>query len=48
MKKAIRFIIIAAVLIVTAAFFVQGGKVGDYDEIESVGSIMCLSCMGIE
>jgi hypothetical protein len=26
----------------------HGGKLGDFVETETVGSVMCLSCMGIE
>jgi hypothetical protein len=25
-----------------------GGMLGDFEEIETVGSVMCLSCMGLQ
>ncbi len=45
MKKLIFVIIITAVFV---ASIIYGGKLGDFVEVESVGSVMCLSCMGIE
>jgi hypothetical protein len=27
---------------------IEGGRLGDFNETESVASVMCLSCMGIE
>lgn len=42
---------IAVIILVTIAFMSgiwYGGKVGDFVETETVGSVMCLSCMGIE
>jgi hypothetical protein len=38
-------------LIVTLVFIgniIYGGKLGDFEETESVGSVMCLSCMGLQ
>lgn len=42
-----RVIIYLAVLVFIAGI-VYGGTLGDFEETESVGSVMCLSCMGIE
>lgn len=40
------FIIIATIVFV--AGIIYGGKLGDFEETESVGSVMCLSCMGLQ
>jgi len=45
MKRFI-FIIILLVIFVLGIFY--GGKLGDFTETESVGSVMCLSCMGLQ
>lgn len=48
MKKIISTIVI---ILVTLGFYfciLYGEKLGDFDEIESVGSVMCLSCMGLQ
>jgi hypothetical protein len=45
MKKLIFIIVLTAAFI---ASIIYGGKLGDFVETETVGSIMCLSCMGIE
>jgi len=45
MKKLIFVIVLTAVFV---ASIIYGGKLGDLEETESVGSVMCLSCMGIE
>jgi hypothetical protein len=45
MKK---IILIAVATIIFIAGIIYGGKLGDFIETETVGSIMCLSCMGIE
>jgi hypothetical protein len=47
MKLVKRLIIYLAVFIFIAAV-VYGGTLGDFEETETVGSVMCLSCMGIE
>ena len=47
MKLVKRVIIYAAVLIFIAGI-IYGGTLGDFEETETVGSVMCLSCMGIE
>lgn len=45
MRKLILIIICTIIFI---AGIIYGGKIGDFIETETVGSIMCLSCMGIE
>jgi hypothetical protein len=47
MKFVKRLIIYVAVLIFVAGI-IYGGTLGDFEETETVGSVMCLSCMGIE
>ena len=47
MKLVKRVIIYVAVLIFVAGI-IYGGTLGDFEETETVGSVMCLSCMGIE
>lgn len=51
MKKialVVRLFIVMILLCLSVGLLVQGKKVDDFTELESVGSIMCLSCMGIE
>jgi len=46
-----RKLLLIIIAIVTLAFIGNiwyGGKLGDFVETETVGSVMCLSCMGIE
>jgi hypothetical protein len=43
-----RLIIPVILLAVFAYLIVEGGRLGDFTETESVASVMCLSCMGIE
>lgn len=45
MKRLIFAIFLFAIFI---GLIVKGGKVGDFTETQSVASVMCLSCMGIE
>jgi len=45
MKK---LVFIAIFTIAFIASIIYGGKLGDFVETENVGSVMCLSCMGIE
>ena len=45
MKRLILIIIIIAICIVGIW---HGNKQGDLIETESVGSVMCLSCMGLQ
>ncbi len=45
MKKLILIIILTIAFV---ASVIYGGKLGDFEETENVGSVMCLSCMGIE
>jgi hypothetical protein len=47
MKFAQRILVYIAVLVFIAAI-IYGGTLGDFEETETVGSVMCLSCMGIE
>lgn len=43
-----RLIFLVILLIIFLAGIIYGGKVGDFTETESVGSVMCLSCMGLQ
>jgi len=43
-----RFIFIIIVFLVFVFGIFYGGKLGDFTETESVGSVMCLSCMGLQ
>ncbi|MGB9721810.1 MAG: hypothetical protein ACPL28_10070 [bacterium] len=43
-----RFILIIFLVILFIAGIIYGGKIGDFTETESVGSVMCLSCMGLQ
>jgi hypothetical protein len=44
MKKFIIYLITALFI----AGIIYGGTLGDFEETENVGSLICLSCMGIE
>jgi hypothetical protein len=44
--KRIIFAIVIGIIFIAAIFY--GGRLGQLTEIESTGSVMCLSCMGIE
>jgi hypothetical protein len=46
-RKTFLIIIIVVTLIFASGIW-YGGKLGDFIETETVGSVMCLSCMGIE
>jgi hypothetical protein len=42
-------LIISFILLAGFAYLIiEGGRLGDFNETESVASVMCLSCMGIE
>ena len=43
-----RLVIIIVVLVICIAGIIYGGKKGDLIETETVGSVMCLSCMGLQ
>ncbi len=43
-----RLLIIIIVLVICIAGIFYGAKQGDLIETESVGSVMCLSCMGLQ
>jgi hypothetical protein len=46
-----RKLLLIFMIIVTLAFVGSiwyGGKLGDFTETETVGSVMCLSCMGLQ
>lgn len=47
MRKIFIAVIVVATLVFMSGIW-YGGKVGDFIETETVGSVMCLSCMGIE
>ena len=47
MRKLLLIIIIFVTLVFVGGIW-YGGKLGDFIETETVGSVMCLSCMGIE
>lgn len=47
LDRIIHYIIIFFTAIFLAGI-IYGGVLGDFVETESVGSIMCLSCMGLE
>ncbi len=47
MRKLFLIIILLVTLIFAGGIW-YGGKLGDFIETETVGSVMCLSCMGIE
>jgi hypothetical protein len=48
MKKAFAKLILVLITALFIAGIIYGGMLGDFVETETVGSIMCLSCMGIE
>ena len=43
-----RIVFVIVLVIIFVASIIYGGKLGDFIELESTGSVMCLSCMGIE
>ncbi len=43
-----RFIFIILLIVIFIASIFYGGKLGDFTETESVASVMCLSCMGLQ
>lgn len=43
-----RLILIVVVLVICIAGILYGSKQGDLVETETVGSVMCLSCMGLQ
>ena len=45
--RLIHYVIIFFTAIFLASI-IYGGILGDFDETETVGSVMCLSCMGLE
>ncbi|KPJ72846.1 hypothetical protein AMJ52_04920 [candidate division TA06 bacterium DG_78] len=44
----VRMLLIFVITAVFIAGIIYGGMLGDFVETETVGSIICLSCMGIE
>jgi p-aminobenzoyl-glutamate transporter AbgT len=48
MKNLIKKIIIFLVTALLIGGIIYGGMLGDFVETENVGSMLCLSCMGIE
>ena len=40
--------VIAFFTVIFLASIIYGGMLGDFVETESVGSVMCLSCMGLQ
>jgi hypothetical protein len=47
LERLIHYIIIFFTAIFLAGI-IYGGVLGDFVETESVGSVMCLSCMGLQ
>jgi hypothetical protein len=47
LERLIHYIIILFTAIFLAGI-IYGGILGDFVETESVGSVMCLSCMGLQ
>jgi hypothetical protein len=47
-KKAIATITMVLVTVGFCLCILYGESLGDFDETESVGSVMCLSCMGLQ
>lgn len=47
LERLIHYIIILFTAIFLAGI-IYGGILGDFIETESVGSVMCLSCMGLQ
>lgn len=45
--RLIHYVIIFFTTIFLASL-IYGGMLGDFTETESVGSVMCLSCMGLQ
>lgn len=45
--RLIHYVIIFFTAIFLASI-IYGGMLGDFTETESVGSVMCLSCMGLQ
>ena len=45
--RLIHYVIIFFTTIFLASI-IYGGMLGDFTETESVGSVMCLSCMGLQ
>jgi len=45
--RLIHYVIIFFTVIFLASI-IYGGMLGDFVETESVGSVMCLSCMGLQ
>ncbi|MGQ9464231.1 MAG: hypothetical protein ACUVQ3_00300 [bacterium] len=43
-----RLALVAILLLIFIAGIIYGGKIGDFTETETVGSVMCLSCMGLQ
>jgi hypothetical protein len=43
-----RLALIIVVLAICIAGIIYGVKQGDHTETQSVGSVMCLSCMGLQ
>lgn len=43
-----RLVLVVILLLIFIAGIIYGGKVGDFTETETVGSVMCLSCMGLQ
>ena len=48
MKKLLTTIIVMLVAVGFYLCILYGESLGDFDETESVGSVMCLSCMGLQ
>lgn len=48
MKKLFTKLIVIFATTLFIAGIIYGSMLGDFVETETVGSIMCLSCMGIE
>ena len=46
-ERIIQYIVIFFIAIFLAGI-IYGGVLGDFTETESVGSVMCLSCMGLQ
>jgi len=47
LERLIHYVIIFFTVIFLASI-IYGGILGDFTETESVGSVMCLSCMGLQ
>jgi hypothetical protein len=43
-----RLIVIIVILLICAYAIFHGNKKGELIETEAVGSVMCLSCMGLQ